>query len=715
MQLGRKAVSPLIATVLVTLFGVITLGIALGVVNPTFRRAQDTSAVNDQFATLETLNAAVKEVASEPDGSRRVVPITVTAGTLRVNSTYDWLYFEYEPLETLGISGTKGDIRIDQGLEFVDYFSSYADGATATPVWTNVSGQAVASSGAYSITNGTAYHNVSTLENWKFSSAIANVSGASGGEAFALPGNPESLVGYWTGDEATGNTFYDWSGHGNTGGFVGNSNGTLTNMNTTGNATSGWQSGASCKYGSCLKFDGVNDYVAIPDNLIDVGSNYTVSFWLNPVNTPSGNSRVISIVNGASCGSGTCDTLQLGYYATGGFYYRLKTTSVKTGNVLTMLSWYHITFVNNGTGKYAYINGAYVPFDGGSSISANATFSAIGGGYSASSYTTNGTMDDVKFWNRTLGEDEISSEFNGARAGETLSAATNTTGLVGWWKFNEGSGSSAADDSMRAYGKYSSAIKFDGVNDYADVGKSGLDPSGAITISSWINPGLTGSTYNTIARKVNSYIFRLQTNGALAGYIYSGEGFYYAAGSGTGIISSNSGWKFVAMTYDSTDGVRKTKLYVNGVEVPSYSTQSVVPGGIDQNSNDVFVGSYAGTSHFFNGTIDEVMIFNRSLSADEVAALYETSAKKLSGAGGSQSIAAKTPNPAIVLSNPAGQTRFDNVEVTRSGGKLTLMVPYTNVELNGTLRLQKGEHRVQIRHMATNATTNKPIIELTAV
>ena len=115
----------------------------------------------------------------------------------------------------------------------------------------------------------------------------------------------------------------------------------------------------------------------------------------------------------------------------------------------------------------------------------------------------------------------------------------------------------------------------------------------------------------------------------------------------------------------------------------------------------------------FNGTIDEVMVFNRALSAAEILALYETSSKKLL-ATGTQTIAAKT-NVSVVLSNPAGRTKFDDVRVTREKNKLTILIPFTNVELNGTLRLTKGEHKIQIKHMETNTTTSKPIVELTAV
>ena len=496
MQLGSKAVSPLIATVLVALFGVITLGIALGVVNPTFRRAQDTSAVNDQFATLETLNAAVKEVASEPDGSRRVVPITVTAGTLRVNSTYDWLYFEYEPLETLGISGTKGDIRIDQGIEFADYFNYYAEGSTATPTWTNTSGQAVASSGAYSITNGTSYHNVSgPFENWKFSATITNISGSTGGQVFALPTNPESLVGFWPFDNASGSVAYDYSGNGNTG--------TLTNMNTAGNSTSGWQDAANCKAGrSCLMFDGVNDYISL-GNVLDndlPSTPATVSVWVKG-----------SFANGNQIVFGHYDSkIGLGFYVSGATNY-------------------FITRVGAG-------------------------------------------------------------------------------------------------DS-------------------------------------------TKPTFN-----VNS-------------------------------VFVNDVWNHVLVVYDINGN---PNLWLNGVNITTTGADNYWAWTVDEAA----IGRRS-TGNYFNGTIDEVMIFNRSLSADEVTALYETSTKKLD-ATGTQSIAAKA-SPAIVLANPVGITKFDDVTVTRDRNKLTLLVPFTNVELNGTLRLTKGEHKVQIRHMETNTTTSRPIVELTAV
>ncbi|MFZ3078009.1 MAG: archaellin/type IV pilin N-terminal domain-containing protein, partial [Candidatus Aenigmatarchaeota archaeon] len=62
--------------------------------------------------------------------------------------------------------------------------------------------------------------------------------------------NPDGLAGSWNFDEGSEGKAYDNSGNGNAG--------TLVNMNTSGNATSGWTSG---KFGNGLRFDGTNDYV----------------------------------------------------------------------------------------------------------------------------------------------------------------------------------------------------------------------------------------------------------------------------------------------------------------------------------------------------------------------------------------------------------------------------------------------------------------------
>jgi hypothetical protein len=310
---------------------------------------------------------------------------------------------------------------------------------------------------------------------------------------------------------------------------------------------------------------------------------------------------------------------------------------------------------------------------------------------------------------------------------------TNPETLVGYWVFDEASGTNAYDYSgnrnngtltnMNTTGnstsgwnitdcKFGSCLKFDGVNDYVNIGdKAVLNIGGSTTVSAWVKPSSTlSSEVGFVTKYGGPYSWALRNVGQLLRFTVDQPlGTDWNVQGTTSLTKDN--WWFIVGIYDSS--AQKIFVYVNGVQEKSADG----PTSIALGSDPVIIGGQNRNGFYFNGTIDEVMVFNRSLSADEVAALYETSVSKFDGSSSAPKGISAKATPAIVLSNPAGTTEFDDVTVTRDTGTgtLTMVVPYSNVELNGTLRLAKGEYNVQIRHMATNATTNKPIIELTAV
>ena len=79
------------------------------------------------------------------------------------------------------------------------------------------------------------------------------------------------------------------------------------------------------------------------------------------------------------------------------------------------------------------------------------------------------------------------------------------------------------------------------------------------------------------------------------------------------IISAGQ-WYFVAGSYDGST----IKLYVNGQFISSTTPNSITPNSI----TGVGIGSYLDGSQFFQGSITNVQIYNTSLSANDVAALY---------------------------------------------------------------------------------------------
>ena len=274
-SLGSKGVSPLIASVLSILLGIMMLAVVLTVIQPTFKTAQDSSTIADIFQNLNLIDAAIKEVSSEAEGSKRTIPITVTAGEYRINETYDWIYVTYEPESDMRLSGRRGDIRVDRGLVYAEYFNWFPEGTSGEPEGTNMSGHWSMTSMKYVGSNGTSYMNITPrpIESFEFSGAITNVSGMSGGQIFVLPVPLENLMAYWAFGNGSGVYAFDYSGLKN--------NGTLVFMNTVGNSTSGWQNASGCASGSnCLRFDGVNDHVYVAnDQSLDLTDEFTIGGW----------------------------------------------------------------------------------------------------------------------------------------------------------------------------------------------------------------------------------------------------------------------------------------------------------------------------------------------------------------------------------------------------------------------------------------------------
>jgi hypothetical protein len=207
----------------------------------------------------------------------------------------------------------------------------------------------------------------------------------------------------------------------------------------------------------------------------------------------------------------------------------------------------------------------------------------------------------------------------------------NTTGLVGLWHFDEGTGATAYDNSgngnngtlegspLPAWvaGKYGDALSFNGsLNNYVEISRVPTNQIAA-TLSAWVYPLVVPQVQGYIAFNgvggVNGYGFLLggpySTNNNHVWFVFPG-----AAGwvdSGYAIPSANA-WYQITMTlgYHSSTQV-SCMLYVNGQLVyNSVLVNPIAPSG------SFIVGS------LFSGIIDEVRVYNRTLSSDEISSLY---------------------------------------------------------------------------------------------
>ena len=204
-------------------------------------------------------------------------------------------------------------------------------------------------------------------------------------------------------------------------------------------------------------------------------------------------------------------------------------------------------------------------------------------------------------------------------------------GLVGHWKFDETSGTTASDSSINgndgtltngpswAEGAIDGGLLLDGSNDYINVPYSSeLSLTGQMSFAAWIKTDDTSGGYkNVLSTDVpgngqSNYWFGIQNDELSFGFWASG-GFRTVTSPNSNLEAGK--WYHVAASFDdSTDTVR---LYVNGVEVHSGSlTYSPTP-----ETADLWIG-HSVDGEYWNGCLDEVRIYNYELPAIEVAELY---------------------------------------------------------------------------------------------
>ena len=166
-------------------------------------------------------------------------------------------------------------------------------------------------------------------------------------------------------------------------------------------------------------------------------------------------------------------------------------------------------------------------------------------------------------------------------------------------------------------GKFGSALEFDGVDDYVSVpDDESLDITDTVTIEVWINPqeqNSGGLSLKQIAGKRAQYVMYISRTGYTISFYTYPDGTVSALSSLTTLTEGK--WSHVVCVLDENG----RKIYINGELDNSDSTagtqSQIYPVGIGGDPN-------SPTDRAFNGTIDELRIYNRALSAEEIKMHY---------------------------------------------------------------------------------------------
>jgi len=388
-------------------------------------------------------------------------------------------------------------------------------------------------------------------------------------------------------------------------------------------------------------FDGIDDFVNISDHgSLDLSDSGTIAGWIKPNVLGSSNPIVTK---------SWCDGAEFAYSFQVQSDGKLKwvwdadgdcttVNSYLTNNsVLFVGGWQHIAVVfsdtsvklyvdgqekaGNLTGSYSSIKNSNQPLRIGASRLQNGSFNNF-----------NGSIDELGIWVHELNDSSIETLYNRGIVEDTVG--------------NNDGGFTDAMPSASG-GKVDSALGYDGVKGFARLAEldtfAGADEK--FTISAWINRDSIGGDRHIVSKieqgcggpNQSEFSFMLDNlNHLKFTYYFDTSGNDYREYTlSNPALTSTSDWYHVVVTYDGSidtnDGDDRIEFYVNGGSPPFKSRTGIngplgdIPNGtafVGVGKNLRHNGVPCGAGEFFDGEIDEVMVWDKVLTLSEVEGLY---------------------------------------------------------------------------------------------
>src|SRR5437867_11877692 len=347
------------------------------------------------------------------------------------------------------------------------------------------------------------------------------------------------------------------------------------------------------------------------------GSSQAVSF--TAAGLPAGATGSFSAASCSPTCSSTLTISTTGSTSTGNF----PITITSTGSGVTKTTAFTLTV--SATVVSTVATPTITP-NGGSFTSSVSVTTATATSGASIYYTTNGTSptQSSTLYNGaiTLTSDAVvtakafKSGYNpSAEVSASFTQATTSSGLVAYWKFDEGSGTTVADSSgngntgtltngaLWSAGIVGKALYFDGIaGDVTVLDSNSLDLSGPITFSAWVNPASAFTDFRSILAKNYKY------------YLYASGAGFCGDGSPLGglfevmdtVVCQPSPlpvntWTHLTVTYNGST----LTLYRNGAAVATAS----ISGTLSPSTGTLQIGA-SHYGEYFQVLIDEVRVYN---------------------------------------------------------------------------------------------------------
>jgi hypothetical protein len=428
--------------------------------------------------------------------------------------------------------------------------------------------------------------------------------------------------------------------------FNGNAN------DESGNNNNGIVTGATLttdrfgKVNSAYTFNGSSDYVDIPSGRLQ-NPTFSYSAWIKPNSLPQNGIAFFILSIGSDSGDQGIG-LNNGYangtdgFTGGGYLDVGENAFCQQGTLPNANQWYHVVVIRSTDKYFVYVDGVYIcstsilskpPFYGTGTVQAT-----IGSRWNKGQFS-DCVIDDIYIYNRAITPEEVTALYQTTKS-QTVDLKN---GLVACYPLN----GNAQDETKNGhngtvngatlttdrFGKTNSAYSFDG-NSFIQLANPNDFKNNSFTYSAWVNIPVEPSSasyldaYSVLSignGQVMHFVNR-PTEGLVWGFTtYNNENISYDINPSSTTNTTINTWHHFVITRSAT----QAKIYVDGVLIATATSTLPSTATYFSSNPAVVYQATIGTRpdenniQFFNGSIDDVYIYTRVITPEEVTALYQ--------------------------------------------------------------------------------------------
>ena len=397
---------------------------------------------------------------------------------------------------------------------------------------------------------------------------------------------------------------------------LGNYNGTATSITYT-----------NGKYGKSAVFNGSSS--KITTGYTDNPSAFSVSGWIKHTSSTFTGKYHYLAAKGYYSNSSNTNYWYIANYSNANpeFRVRLHGTDVSATSSVAMYlnQWYHLVGTCDSAGNLKlYLDGTLV--GSASGAPSRSMGQGMNIGTFSSTYFHEGEIDQVRVFDYALGQEAVNSLYNDSDTPVIIDKAPETA----FYKLNGNAYDSAGGFDGTAFnityanGLFGQAAVFNSSSSNINIGGNMVNSLTTLSVSLWVNwVDTTNSTddyFIALGKSSSGKIFSADiTNSTGIVGFYDGSSVKYS----TGAVPKNT-WTHIAITANAT----ALKIYLDG---SLDSTHTISSLNFDSSGNAGFIGSWiTGTDYEFDGSIDQVRIFDQAISSNQVSDLYNEASSAFS-------------------------------------------------------------------------------------